>query len=57
MVSFVDVTEIELSVGSGENGLPAQLDNTTKAQTNNKTEIHRTIECRRPTIIEIPQTI
>jgi hypothetical protein len=57
MVSFVDVTEIELSVGSANGGIPAQLDNATRAQKENKTEIHRTLERGRPTMIENPQTI
>jgi len=57
MVSFVDVTEIELSVGAANGGIPAQLDNPTKAQKENKTEIHRTLERGRPTMIENPQTI
>jgi hypothetical protein len=50
IVGFIGVTEIELRVGKLEGGAPAQLDNKTRAQRENRTEVHRKPKCRRPSM-------
>jgi hypothetical protein len=55
IVAFAGITVIELSFGVLEGGVPAQLDNKSRAQRENTTEVHRKLKCCRPTMIENPQ--
>jgi hypothetical protein len=57
MVGFAGVTEILFRVGSLEGGVPAQLDNKSRAQTESRTEVHRRLKCRRPAMIENPNDL
>jgi hypothetical protein len=50
IVGFTGATEIELRAGKLEGGAPAQLDNKTRAQRENRTELHRKLKCRRPSM-------
>jgi hypothetical protein len=50
IVGFTGVTEIALRAGKLEGGEPAQLDNKTSAQRENRTEVHRKLKCGRPSI-------
>lgn len=55
IVAFAGITVIDLRAGVLEGGVPAQLDNKSRAQRESRTEVHRTLKCRRPTMIETPK--